>query len=742
MPQDKTEQRTAGPLANVAQSNGEWNGALSNPLPSASPALNLGIYIHALRRHWLMCLGIGMATAAIAGLAVWFGIGEQYTATGYLRVAMSEMPVLVQTDFGSSDRERFEIYKNTQRQLITSRYVLQAALRKPEMARIPDIEYEIKHRDPIEWLARWLNVGFPGRAEVMTVSFSMAKAEEAKTIVAAVVDAYLTEVVNAERERKRKRVTELETVCASKEQELRTKREELRGLGREANSMDTNTLNTKQQIALQELSLYRGELAKSQFEMQRLQGELAAQQALLKNVDMVDVPAAELDLLVQTDPVARQLGMELAWKKMDEVYTNNAAKPGVQSKYAERYGREVQMLQQQYDMRVAELRQKVQEKEKAKIASEILRLETMLASLQGQYENVQKNVAELQKRAEQFGFLTVDMEMLIADLQQQSLATAEMAGEREKLKVELRSPSRVESLGEVELPLVPSNTTFRIAVTFFTALLGLVCPAIAVVLLDTRNRRINTAEDVSKGLRLPVIGSVPRIPAQVIRHLASPGKRHRSWHLRLTESVDGIAARLLHKAEHQQCKVVMVSSAAGGEGKTTLATQLAMSLARTGRRTVLVDFDLRRPSFDEVFGKPLAPGVSELLRKQSAIVDLIHETAAENLWVVTAGHWDRTALAALSNGSAAEMFKQFREQFDFVIVDTSPILPVADARFVSQLADAVVLSVFRDVSEAPKIQAACDILAAFGAQSVEAVVTGSEDYTYGNHMGYESTVTA
>ena len=76
-----------------------------------------------------------------------------------------------------------------------------------------------------------------------------------------------------------------------------------------------------------------------------------------------------------------------------------------------------------------------------------------------------------------------------------------------------------------------------------------------------------------------------------------------------------------------------------------------------------------------------------------------------------------------------------REDFDFVVVDTSPILPVADARFVSQYVDTVVLSVFRDVSESAKIQAACDILAAFGRQfGVEAVVTGPSHGLYGRQQ--------
>jgi polysaccharide biosynthesis transport protein len=332
--------------------------------------------------------------------------------------------------------------------------------------------------------------------------------------------------------------------------------------------------------------------------------------------------------------------------------------------------------------------------------------------------------------------------MMRAEIKNLDHLLTEIAGERDKLRVETRAMARVTLLQKADVPEVPSNDFPRTAMTFLAILAGLCVPAVVVTLWDVRAKHINDCVDVSRGLRLPVIGSVPLIPARIIRRLGSPGKRYQTWHVRLTESVDGIAARVLRKAEMEQCRVIMVSSAMGGEGKTTLATQLALSLARAQRRTVLVDFDLRRPAFDEIFGVPLEPGVCEALRGQTAVFSLVHELATKNLSVLTAGRWDRSALASLSNGTAAAMFKELRAEYEFVVVDTSPILPVADARFVSQHVDSVVLSVFRDISEAPKIQAACEILAAFGVHTVEAVVTGSNDNMYGQHMGYESTIPA
>ncbi|NLF10013.1 MAG: P-loop NTPase [Pirellulaceae bacterium] len=699
-------------------------------------------FVHALRRRWLMIVGIGLLIAAPAGIAVWLLVGTQYTATAVLQISMMETPVAFQSEMSMNDPNRFEIFKNTQRQMIISRFVLSSALSKPEVARIPDIKRELREGDAVDWLTRELTVGFPGRAEVMTVSISLDNATDAHTLVKAVVDSYMTEYVNRENDRKRLRLSELEQICAAKEQDTRKKREQLKNLGQDSGSTDAVTLNTRQRIMLEELSLASRQMANAQFETKRFQGELAAQKAILANLDNVSVPEIDLDILIQRDPIARQLSMELGWKSLDAVYQEGRVLESAKGQYVTRLNKEVENLQQQYDARIAELAQKAREKQRSEIEEEILRLETLLATALEQQESYSKEIAAMRAEAEKFGIVSVEIQMLIADLKQQEMLASQLASERDKLRVELGAPQRITQIGTVEEPRIPSNTILRVFLTLCSVLAGFALPAVAIAFLDANAGRINNSEDVSKKLHVPVIGSMPRIPAHVIHRMSSPSKRHRTWHLRLTESVDGIAARLLRHADSQQNRVIMVSSATVGEGKTTLASQLALSLARTGRSTVLVDFDLRRPSFDEVFGVPLTPGVSELLRGEQTLDDLLHETNAENLSVISAGQWDRRALAALSNSTTSGFFNELRGKFHFVVADTSPILPVADARFVSQLVDAVILSVFRDISQASKIQAACEILTAFGVQSVEAVVTGLNEHSYGKHTGYESTVNA
>jgi succinoglycan biosynthesis transport protein ExoP len=336
------------------------------------------------------------------------------------------------------------------------------------------------------------------------------------------------------------------------------------------------------------------------------------------------------------------------------------------------------------------------------------------------------------------GNTSIEVEILRNDLKNKEQTKQSIAEERDKIQAEQRAPSRITLLvqpNKNDPPRTASNFWVRLAMTIFCALGGFSLSVAGVGFWDLQKQRINSTREVTERLGLPVIGSVPLIPARVLRQLGSPQQRHQIWQIRLTESVDGITARLLRRGETDQRRVVMITSAMGGEGKTTMAAQIAISLARAGRRTALVDFDLRQPSLDEIFDLPRIPGVSEILRNEQELTGAMQSTATPNLYVIPAGQCSRATLAALANGAAAPLFKELRGEFDYVILDTSPILPVADARFVSQYVDSTVLCVFRDVSEMPRLQAACEILQAFGVHAIEAIVTGANEHLYGRHLG-------
>jgi polysaccharide biosynthesis transport protein len=731
------------PVAAGQHGNGEWDGA---PAPAAArPAMSdIFVYVHALRRHWLLSLGLGLLCAAILGPVAYFAVDDKFTSTSFLRIGMQESFVVFKDQAAQVDSDRFGIYKSTRQTLLTNVFVLRAALRKQEVARLP---FTREQPDPAKWLEKRVSVSFPGKAEVMAVGVTSNNKKEAQVLCKAVVDSYLTEVVDAETSRKRTRLSDLEKLFGEREQDLRKKRESLKTLAQTTGISDSENLTQQQKLALDDLNSIRVQADRTQADIAFINTNLAGRLAARRRLDASDVSIADLNAWVREDPKIKELSAALADRQ--RLQQNNSAAAGIVKPGVARggflggvYEDDSSRLQRQYDARVNELKGMIWQKAVQELDHEIVQLQAQKKAKEQQNATERRTIAKKRIEAAKFGVTSVEIEMLRSDLAHLDAVQSQITNEMEKLKVELNSDARVRLMQPAEEPIGPSNGLVRVAIAVAAMLAGLCCPAALIMIWDLRTRRINSASDLSQGLQLSVIGSVPLIPAKVIRRLGSPSPRHRAWHLRLTESVDGIAARLLHKADVEQCRVIMVSSATSGEGKTTLATQLAMSLARTGRQVVLVDFDLRRPSFDQVFGVPLTPGVSESLRKECNIAEVVHPNVSDNLAVVAAGRWNRQALAALSNGGVAALFKELRETFEFVVVDTSPILPIADARFVSKFVDTVVLSVFRDVSEAPQIQAACDILSAFGVRSVEAVITGQNSDLYGKHTGYESTVSA
>ena len=182
-----------------------------------------------------------------------------------------------------TDRSRFDIYRNTQVQLLQSRFVLRAALRNPKVAKLPSIQRHKGAGDVESWLSRQLHVDFPGDAEIMRVILFGDSPKDAATLANAIVDAYMTEVVNGEQDKKRRRFDDLERICGEKEQQMRNKREEFKGLTAAAGGSDPEMLSVRQRLILEEVALYRGESARAAVELQRCKVDLAVQKAALED---------------------------------------------------------------------------------------------------------------------------------------------------------------------------------------------------------------------------------------------------------------------------------------------------------------------------------------------------------------------------------------------------------------------------------------------------------------------------
>jgi capsular exopolysaccharide synthesis family protein len=715
--------------APVVPRDSEWTTVAAVPRGAGPSHVDPSVYLHAVRRHWLLGTVLGVILGAVACVCAWFLLPHNYTAVSLLQVSMREEAIMSQSNMGYSIQQEFENYKNTQAQLLRSPFVLNTALRKPEISKLAMIQREKPNE--IAWLQDHLSVSFPGDSEIMQVSLTDRDPKEVMKVVRAVVEAYKNEVIDKESAKKRGKYSDVTQIYRDKEEATRKKRAALTKLTEDLNTTDKDNLSVQQRVAIDLAAESRRELSRVQFELSKQRMDLVAAQGALKRLDQGAVPELELQEIIQRDALCRrnqelmaQLGQIVQQQEM-------VAMPGTKSTSVSRFSQQLAGAQAEFDTRRAELAELIKGAKRGEIQEVVADLTERVALQEGEEAKLREVVDKQQEEIQKIGKQYVEVQMAQTDLDTSQEALAKIGAEKEALEVELRTAARVQLVQAADEPPTYDNPQVNAAVSVMVGLLGLLLPMCGIVWWDVRKRRINSSEDVAKGLGVPVIGSVPIIPGRAIRRLNAPGAKNQQWNVRLTESIDSIAAKLLRDAAIDHTHVVLITSAVSGEGKTTLATQVAMSLARAGRRTVLVDFDLRRPAIDKAFQLPLHPGVSEALCGENEILDLVQPTGMKNLSVVTAGRCDVHALQALSSGVDERLFDELRGEYEFVVVDGSPILPVADSRYLSQHVDAVVLSIFRDFSRAPKVMAACEILESFGVHDVEAVVTSASEGGYG-----------
>ena len=194
----------------------------------------------------------------------------------------------------------------------------------------------------------------------------------------------------------------------------------------------------------------------------------------------------------------------------------------------------------------------------------------------------------------------------------------------------------------------------------------------------------------------------------------------------MAECVDGIRA-LINQAGRESPRVILVTSAVEHEGKTTFASQLAASLARSDKRTLILDGDLRHPNVHLALELDLGKGFPELLRGEIGNDEAVQPTSVDGLFAVTGGDCDYAAVTALSRPEMAKIIKSFRESFDHVVIDAGPVLAFADSLLLGQQCDVVIVAAMRDVSRVPLVINAIDRLRSVGIRVLGTVVNGVND---------------
>lgn len=212
-------------------------------------------------------------------------------------------------------------------------------------------------------------------------------------------------------------------------------------------------------------------------------------------------------------------------------------------------------------------------------------------------------------------------------------------------------------------------------------LLGIFIPIGLLILIDLLNNKISSRSDVEHKTSVPIVST--------IGHSLEPGDIpiFDNPKSSLAESFRGLRTNLQYMLREEGQKVITVTSTLSGEGKTFCSTNLAAIFAMAGKKTLLIGLDLRRPKIHKVFNLDKSQGISTYLIGRSNFEDIIHGTNIDNLFISPAGPIPPNPAELIESPRMNEFFKEAREKFDIIIIDTPPVGMVIDALLAARYSD-------------------------------------------------------
>jgi capsular exopolysaccharide synthesis family protein len=640
-----------------------------------------------------------------------------YTASAHLYIEQNAPKVATDAQGYTQKDDNF---LPTQVEIIRSAPILQVALDQVNWSKLR--MFKKVEGDPLDWL--WRNGGFKvevgKKDDIISVTMDSAYPQEAAKFVNAVVDGFVSYQSNKKRGTGTDMVRILESQKKEVEAELDARTQAMLKFKTENGALSFKDQD-KGNIILERLASLSTTLTATELIRVDLESQYEQAKKVLATQDSIT-------RFVQSQQLRQKDWGDHSYDALSGELTQARVKLAAFGGGTDSNNPHVKALQ----LYVNELERRLHEKERAMAEANEADISQQLTAATQKEQSIRATLEEQQLKATELNVKNAEYDRLAADVdrvqKQSDLLDARIKEVRlnsqdaGSLSVNVLAPARVETE-----PSKPKHS-FVLAVG---GLLGLLLGAGMALLKDYRDKSLRSVDDGATVLGIPVVGMVPHMSA-AMSLTARAQVVHRDPMSEAAEAYRTIRTSL-HFGATGEIRTMLVTSPTPGDGKSTVASNLAIALSQAGHRTLLIDADMRRPTQHRAFEMEPETGLSTVLAGACCLEDAAVETGIEGLTLLPAGPIPHNPSEMLSNIRFEEFLQVASETFDRVVIDSPPVLPVADAKVIGASVDAVMLVVRIDKSDRKASAVALD-----GLHSVGANVFGwvANDMSASRQMGY------
>ncbi len=550
----------------------------------------------------------------------------------------------------------------------------------------------------------------PG-SRLIRVALATRDPEDSRIIVQTITNRYMATFQSSEREEATTQIESLRDTLAQLNSDLEARRAEL---ARIRENSDIPAMEMQRASSEQYMNELRTNLA-------NLEAQIAAMQSKLNQIQGIDPSqlalTAEQQLLIESDPILR-----LWQSRVHELDVEIRA-------MSHRLGpnhRDVEQLKLRrnayYEMEVArreELISQIRRREVETLRQDLAQARAMQAQLADELADAEAQARDLDRNLQQYMELDEERKRLEKQIEMvETQLTAAQHAARDRSRQRLRV---VQAPQKAVRPSRPDPPIWLAA----GAVLSLIGGIAFAFLREMTDKAVRTPIDVARYGHLPVLGSVPLLDDEEADIDSIEDAVRKAPQSLVAEAFRKIRTNLEFSGPVESLQSILITSPSPEDGKTTVAVNLAYTIAFGGRRVLLIDCNFRRPALRSLFGIQPDGGLTHVLTRQMTWQDVVHTTDIPNLHVMPSGPLPPTPAELLASTQMEQLLRESAQAYDHVILDGPPVLLISDAIVLAKLAGSTVLVVRAQDNTKGALKRARDQLESINARIVGAVLNGA-----------------